>query len=525
MDRLVCGDVGYGKTEVALRAAAAVVFAGKQVAIVVPTTVLAQQHVKIFRERFAPFDIKVGEMSRFTPPADARNVKKALADGSLSVVVGTHAVSGKAVRFADLGLMVIDEEQHFGRAQKEKLARMTRGVHLLTMSATPIPRTLSEARLGLRSLSLIATPPVRRSPVKTTVEPFHDAAVSGALRREQRRRGQSFVVCPRIEDIEPMTERLCEIVPELKVTAIHGKMPAGDIDNAMIAFATGTADVLLATNIIESGLDFPRANTIVVWRPENFGLGQLHQLRGRVGRRSTRAYALFLSDPDSSLTGAAKKRLATLHNHQEQNSGFLVSAHDLDIRGGGDLLSDAQSGHIKVLGLELSEHLLDRALGNNGQEGAGARADLNVEIPRLIPAMYVQDAQIRLALYARIYKCETEADLDKLEDEIDERFGELPIPTQNLIDVARLELDSARLGIIAIDVGEKSAAVTFGPGVAGFDVGVRPDLVWKDERLIFAHESAPSDGLGTIWMLLSHIKVLLESTVQAHAGADGRASR
>jgi transcription-repair coupling factor (superfamily II helicase) len=207
----------------------------------------------VFRERFAPFDIKVGELSRFTPSADARNVKKALADGSLSVVVGTHAVSSKAVRFADLGLMVIDEERHFGRAQKEKLARMARGIHLLTMSATPIPGTLSEARLGLRSLSLIAKPPVQRSPVKTTVEPFHDAAVSVALRREQRRRGQSFVACPRIEDIEPMTDRLREIVPELKITAIHGKMPASDIDRAMMAFAASAADVLLATNIIESG--------------------------------------------------------------------------------------------------------------------------------------------------------------------------------------------------------------------------------------------------------------------------------
>lgn len=505
MDRLVCGDVGYGKTEVALRAAAAAAFAGKQIAIVVPTTVLAQQHLKTFRDRFAPFDIEVGELSRFTPACDARAVKKALADGSLSIVIGTHSLSGKGVRFADLGLVVIDEEQHFGRLQKEKLARMSRGIHLLTMSATPIPRTLSEARMGLRSLSLISTPPVRRSPVGTIVEPFHDATVASALRREKRRRGQSFVVCPRIDDIEPMAERLRDIVPELKITAIHGKMRAVDIDSAMLSFTAGAADVLLATNIIESGLDFPRANTIVVWRPEKFGLGQLHQLRGRVGRRSTRAFALLLSEPDSSLTGAAKKRLATLRDHQEQNSGFLISAHDLDIRGGGDILSEQQSGHIKVLGLELSEHLLDRALRNERPELDQPRADLNLDTPLLLPATFIPDPQIRIGLYARLFRCNTETDLDNLEDEIHERFGDLPNPAQNLIDAARLQLESARLRIVKIDIGEKSAAATFGEGTVEFDVSDQPNLAWNDGRLIYDYRDPANSRLGTLRTLLSLI--------------------
>jgi transcription-repair coupling factor (superfamily II helicase) len=503
MDRLIGGDVGYGKTEIALRAAAASVFAGKQVAVAVPTTVLARQHLETFRRRFEAFGVKVELLSRFTSTSDARAIKKQLADGSLSVVIGTHTLAGKAVRFKDLGLLVIDEEQHFGLAQKAKLAALADGLHLLTMTATPIPRTMSEAQAGLRSLSIIATAPVRRMPVKTTVGTFHDATVASALRREHRRRGQSFLVCPRIEDIAFMEKRLGDLVPDLKIVVLHGKMPAADIDNAMLQFAAGEADILLATNIIESGLDLPRANTMVVWRPDKFGLAQLHQLRGRVGRRATRAFALFLTDPDGKVTGAAAKRLETLRKFDASGSGFLISASDLDLRGGGDLGSDKQSGHIQLLGPDLSAHLLHRALGS-AKHLFDPRPEVRSDIPALLPDSYIQDETIRLELYSRIFRCKDAREIEAIEDEIEERFGDPPQEAHNLLGLARFELDCIHLGITSVEAGPRSIAVTFASEhrklPARFDDD--DDLTWKDGRLIFKRASTPAARMAALSQLV-----------------------
>jgi transcription-repair coupling factor (superfamily II helicase) len=502
MDRLVCGDVGYGKTEVALRAAAATVFAGKQVAVAVPTTVLARQHLETFRRRFSPFGIRVRLLTRLTTAADARAIKKELAGGTVSIVIGTHTLAGKGVKFKDLALLVVDEEQHFGKAQKTRIEALADGLNLLTMTATPIPRTLNEARAGLRSLSIIGTPPVRRMPVKTIIEPFHEATVAAALRREHRRRGQSFVVCPRIEDIAPMAQRIRELVPELKTITLHGRMPAADIDGAMMNFAAGDADILLATNIIESGLDLPRANTIIVWRPDKFGLAQLHQLRGRVGRRNTISFALFLTDPGSAVSGAATKRLETLRKLDGHGAGFLISAGDMDLRGGGDLLSEKQSGHIQLLGADLSRQLLEQALGHaNLALLVDKRPEVRLDIPTLLPPSYVKDVGIRLELYARIFRCGNDSQLEELEDEIEERFGELPAEARDLVGLARFELACARAGILSIEVGPKSLAATFDSRrMHELPESFHADdqLEWNDGRLIYRRAAASAERLAML---------------------------
>jgi transcription-repair coupling factor (superfamily II helicase) len=362
MDRLVCGDVGFGKTEVALRAAAAAALSGRQVAIVAPTTVLVRQHLATVRRRFRGLGIAVGHLSRLAKPAEAKAVKEGLADGSIRVVVGTHAVAAKGVSFRDLGLVVIDEEQRFGAAQKTRLHAMAGDAHVLTLTATPIPRTLQAALVGLQELSLITTPPARRRPIRTFLTPFDAVTAREALVRERARGGQSFVVCPRVEDIAPMAERLAKLVPELQVFTAHGKMPADAIDDAMVRFADGEGDVLLATNIIESGLDVPRANTMLVWRPDRFGLAQLHQLRGRVGRGRVRGVCYLLTDPAAKIPEATLKRLSTLEALDRLGAGFAISARDLDMRGAGDLLGEEQAGHLKLIGSGLYQHLLERAL-------------------------------------------------------------------------------------------------------------------------------------------------------------------
>jgi transcription-repair coupling factor (superfamily II helicase) len=529
MDRLVCGDVGYGKTEVALRAAAATVFAGRQVAVAVPTTVLARQHLETFRRRFSPFGVQVRLLSRFTPAADARAIKKELAGGTVSIVIGTHTLAGKGVKFKDLALLVVDEEQHFGKAHKTSLAALADGLNLLTMTATPIPRTLNEARAGLRSLSIIGTPPVRRMPVKTIVEPFHEATVAAALRREHRRRGQSFLVCARIEDIAPMAQRIRELVPELKTITLHGRMPAADIDGAMMTFAAGHADILLATNIIESGLDLPRANTIIVWRPDKFGLAQLHQLRGRVGRRSTISFALFLTDPGSAVSGAATKRLETLRKLDSHGAGFLISAGDMDLRGGGDLLSEKQSGHIQLLGADLSRHLLDQALGHaNLAPFIDKRPDVRLDIPTLLPPSYVKDVGIRLELYARIFRCGSDSQLEELEDEIEERFGELPAEARDLIGLARFELACARTGILSVEVGPKSLAATFDSRrMRELPKRFRDDdqLEWNEGRLIYRRAAASMERLAVLEAFATTIGDFISSGVDQKARLSPKQAR
>nr|WP_316190853.1 DEAD/DEAH box helicase [Bradyrhizobium sp. SZCCHNS2096] len=458
MDRIVCGDVGFGKTEVALRAAAAAVLAGKQVAVVVPTTVLARQHVETFRKRFAPLGIEVGNLSRVASAAEARQVREGLKSGELKVVVGTLSLASKDVRFADLGLIILDEEQHFGAAEKATLSGLNKNGHRLWMSATPIPRTLAAGLTGLRDLSVIATPPAHRVPVVTKVAPLSDIAIAAALVREHRRNGQSFVICPRIQDLDPMLASIHSLAPELRIITIHGKLPADEIDERLMDFVEGKADVLLATNIVESGLDIPRANTIVVCWPERFGLAQLHQLRGRVGRGGIRAFAYFLTEGGSD---RSEKRLAVLEELNRPGAGFAISARDLDLRGGGDMLSDRQSGHMQVFGPTLYGHLLTLALDGD-RDGMGALwvPELNLPIAELLPSVYVQSEAVRLEIYARAARCRSYDELEELEDETLRRFGKLPPAATNFFAVARLRVSCRERGIMRLDVGPEAIAAT-----------------------------------------------------------------
>lgn len=462
MDRVICGDVGFGKTEVALRAAAAVVLSGKQVAIAVPTTVLARQHVATFRKRFAPFDIEVGNLSRATSGAETRETKEGLRSGRIRVVVGTQALTSKDVKFHDLGLVVIDEEQHFGAAEKAKLSGLAKNVHTLWMSATPIPRTLAAGLAGFRDLSVIASPPVHRLPVATKIAPLSDAAIASALLREQRRHGQSFLICPRIQDLEPMLARVQAVAADLRIVCLHGKLPADEIDDRMMTFVEGKADVLLATNIVESGLDIPRANTIVVCWPEKFGLAQLHQLRGRVGRGGIRAFAFLLTE---SASGQSEKRLAVLEEFSRPGAGFAISERDLDLRGAGDLFSEQQSGHVQVFGPVLYSHLLKMA-SEKVDDGRSVVwvPDLNLPVADMLPEGYVQSAPVRLEVYARAARCASEDELDDLEEETSRRFGPLPQAARDFFSVTRLRLDCKRRGIVRLDVGESAVAATFLPG-------------------------------------------------------------
>jgi transcription-repair coupling factor (superfamily II helicase) len=462
MDRVICGDVGYGKTEVALRAAAAVALSGRQVAIAVPTTVLARQHVATFRRRFGPLGIEVGNLSRTMSAPETRRTKEGLRRGTLQVVVGTQALTSKAVKFADLGLVIIDEEQHFGAAEKAKLSSLAKGVHTLWMSATPIPRTLAAGLAGFRDLSVIATPPVHRLPVVTRVAPLSDAAIAAALLREQRRHGQSFLICPRIQDLEPMLARVQSAAPDLRITCLHGRLPAEEMDDRMMSFVNGESDVLLATNIVESGLDIPRANTIVVCWPERFGLAQLHQLRGRVGRGGTRAFAHLLTESHSE---ESEKRLAVLEEFSKPGAGFAIAERDLDLRGAGDLFSERQSGHVQVFGPVLYGHLLKLASEKTGDGGTDLWVpDLNLPSADMLPADYVQSEAVRLEVYGRVARCRNDDDLEYLEVETARRFGRLAPAARDFFAIARLRLDCKRRGITKLDVGPEAVAATFLPG-------------------------------------------------------------
>ena len=461
MDRVICGDVGFGKTEVALRAAAAVALAGKQVAIAVPTTVLARQHLATFRKRFSPLGIEVASLSRAVPGAETRETKESLRRGKLKVVVGTQALASRDVKFADLGLVIIDEEQHFGAAEKAKLSSLAKGVHTLWMSATPIPRTLAAGLAGFRDLSVIATPPVQRLPVVTKVAPLSDTAIASALLREQRRRGQSFLICPRIQDLEPILARVQAVAPDLRIICLHGRLPADDLDDRMMSFVEGKADVLLATNIVESGLDIPRANTIVVCWPEKFGLAQLHQLRGRVGRGGIRAFAYLLTQASSE---QSEKRLSVLEEFSRLGAGFDISERDLDLRGAGDLFSERQSGHMQVFGPILYSHLLKLASEKAGEGIDLWVPDLNLPLPDLLPASYVHSEAVRLEIYGRVARCRDEDDLEDLLDETARRFGKLPPAARDFFAMATLRLACKQRGILRLDVGPEAVAATFLPG-------------------------------------------------------------
>jgi len=466
MDRLICGDVGFGKTEVALRAAFDAVMGGKQVAVVVPTTLLARQHAKNFTERFRPFPVKVGQLSRLVGNVEQKAVKAGLADGTIDIVVGTHALLSKTIRFKDLGLLIIDEEQHFGVSHKEKLKQLRAEVHVLTLTATPIPRTLQLALTGVRELSIIASPPVDRLAVRTFISPFDPLVVREALLRERYRGGQAFYVVPRIEDLAERKEFLDKHVPEMRVAVAHGQMPAGVLEDIMSAFYEGKYDVLLSTTIVESGLDIPTANTLIVHRADRFGLAQLYQLRGRVGRSKTRAYALFTLPVDKKITAQAERRLKVLQSLDTLGAGFQLASHDLDIRGAGNLLGDEQSGHIKEVGFELYQQMLEEAVASLKAGISEPVADrwspqITIGTPVLIPDEYVADLSVRLALYRRLADLDDEREIDAFGAELVDRFGKLPIEVKHLLRIVAIKALCRRANVEKIDAGPKGAVLTF----------------------------------------------------------------
>jgi transcription-repair coupling factor (superfamily II helicase) len=466
MDRLICGDVGFGKTEVALRAAFTTALNGKQVAVVTPTTLLARQHTKIFTERFRGFGANVVQASRLVPNAQLNAVKADLAAGRADIVIGTHALLGKGVAFKDLGLVVIDEEQHFGVVHKEKLKTLRAEVHVLTLTATPIPRTLQLALTGVRDLSIIASPPVDRLAVRTFVTPFDPITVREALLREKYRGGQAFYVCPRIEDLAGAKDFLDKNVPEVRVGVAHGQMPPTALDDIMSAFYDGKYDVLLSTTIIESGLDIPTANTLIVHRADLFGLSQLYQLRGRVGRSKLRAYALFTLPAKKAITLQAERRLKVLQSLDTLGAGFQIASHDLDIRGAGNLLGDEQSGHIKEVGFELYQQMLEEAVlslkaGITTQVADRWSPQITVGTPVLIPEDYVADLSVRLALYRRLAEIEDERDIESLAAEMVDRFGPLPGEVEHLLQIVAIKALCRRANVEKLEAGPKGVVLSF----------------------------------------------------------------
>ena len=469
MDRLVVGDVGFGKTEVAMRAAFVAALAGMQVAVVCPTTLLARQHYRSFVERFRGFPINIKPLSRFVSAKDANANREGLADGTVDICIGTHALLAKGIKFKTLGLLVIDEEQHFGVTHKERLKEMRSEVHVLTLTATPIPRTLQLSLTGVRDLSIIATPPVDRLAIRTYVSEFDTITIREALLRERFRGGQSFYVVPRISDIHEVEEFLRTHVPEVSFVVAHGQLAAGDLDDKMNAFYDGRFDVLVATSIVESGLDIPTANTMIVHRADMFGLSQLYQIRGRVGRAKTRAYCFITTKPRQKLTPQATKRLRLLGSLDSLGAGFNLASHDLDLRGAGNLLGEEQSGHIREVGYELYQSMLEDTIAKikSGELSGLSVADdqwapqINLGVPVLIPESYVSDLDVRLGLYRRLSGLATKVELEGFAAELIDRFGPLPREVNTLMLVIRIKAMCKRAGISRLDAGPKGATVQF----------------------------------------------------------------
>ncbi|MBI1181770.1 MAG: transcription-repair coupling factor [Alphaproteobacteria bacterium] len=469
MDRLICGDVGFGKTEVALRTAFIASLEGRQVALIAPTTLLVRQHYKSFTERFQGLPVRIGQLSRLVSAKEAKLTRDGLADGTVDIVIGTHALLGKAIKFRDLGLLIIDEEQHFGVRHKERLKQLREDVHVLTLTATPIPRTLQLAMSGMRGLSIIATPPVDRLAVRTFVMPFDPLAVREALLREHYRGGQSYYVCPRIADLPEIEKFLREEVPEVKFAVAHGQMGAEQLEDVMNAFYDNRFDVLLSTTIIESGIDIPTVNTMIIHRADQFGLAQLYQLRGRIGRSKLRAYAYLTVPPGRTLTKTAEKRLKVLQSLDELGAGFTLASHDLDIRGAGNLLGEEQSGHIREVGVELYQHMLEEAVARARSEQTGDAAALeeqwsaavNLGTAVLIPEDYVPDLGIRLGLYRRIAQLATPQEIDGLAAEMIDRFGSLPAEVESLLKIVSIKQLCHQAGVAKLDAGPRGATVSF----------------------------------------------------------------
>lgn len=496
MDRLICGDVGFGKTEVALRAAFVAAMGGAQVAVVVPTTLLARQHYENFIKRFAGLGLRIEQLSRFVSAKDAQRAKDGLADGTVNIVIGTHALFGKTVKFKHLGLVIVDEEQRFGVKQKEYLKEMKANVHVLTLTATPIPRTLQMSLTGVRDLSLIATPPVDRLAIRTFVLPFDPVVIREAILREHHRGGQTFYVCPRIGDMAELEKQLKELVPEVKIITAHGQMSPTELEDRMTAFYDGQYNVLMATQIIESGLDIPTANTMIVHRSDLFGLSQLYQIRGRIGRSKLRAYAYLTYAPQVKLTPLAQKRLEVIETLDTLGSGFQLASHDMDIRGAGNLLGEEQSGHIREVGVELYQQMLEEAVAE-ARSGAGHAEiaedrwspQINIGTSVLIPENYVEDLNVRMSLYRRLSELEDQAEIEGFAAELIDRFGPIPEEVENLMDIMAIKQLCRRAGVDRVEAGPKGAVIGFHndtppsvpnlmiwiQGRAGGTVKMRPD--------------------------------------------------
>ncbi|MHA6288553.1 transcription-repair coupling factor [Maricaulis sp. CAU 1757] len=529
MDRLICGDVGFGKTEVALRAAFVVAMSGQQVAVVAPTTLLARQHYKTFSERFRGWPVKVRHLSRLVGTKEAKATRDGLAEGTVEIVVGTHALLAKNVKFSDLGLLVVDEEQHFGVKHKERLKELRSGVHVLTLTATPIPRTLQLALTGIRDLSLIATPPVDRLAVRTYVAPFDPVSVREALLREKYRGGQAFFVVPRISDLEEATKFLRESVPEVTYVAAHGQMAPTQLEDIMTAFYEGRYDVLLSTTIVESGIDIPTANTLVIHRADRFGLSQLYQLRGRVGRSKTRAYAYLTTPARQKITESAERRLKVMQSLDSLGAGFTLASHDLDLRGGGNLLGEEQSGHIKDVGVELYQSMLEEAVaslrsGGSEEDDQDWSPQINAGAAVLIPDHYVPDLDVRLQLYRRLSSLEDKAEREGFAAELIDRFGPLPQEVETLMRVVAVKALCKQAGVEKVDAGPKGAVVHFrnnrfaDPRGLVEHISKNPAL-WKvrpDQKLVLRAEwDAPEDRLRAIERAMQPLADLARGKAEA----------
>jgi transcription-repair coupling factor (superfamily II helicase) len=522
MDRLICGDVGFGKTEVALRAAFVVAMCGQQVAIVAPTTLLARQHFKTFTERFEGWPIKVRRLSRLVPAKEAAETREELKNGEVEIIVGTHAVLSKQVGFRDLGLVIVDEEQHFGVKHKEKFKELRADVHMLTLTATPIPRTLQMSLSGIREMSIIATPPVDRLAVRTYVTPWDPVVVREALLREKYRGGQAYYVAPRISDLPELERFLREQVPEVKFVVGHGQMAPTQLEEVMSAFYDGQYDVLLSTTIVESGLDIPTANTLIIHRADMFGLSQLYQLRGRVGRAKSRAYAYMTTPSEKQITLSAERRLKVLQSLDSLGAGFQLASHDLDIRGGGNLLGEEQSGHIREIGVELYQQMLEDAVNElktlAGQKGLdndrGWSPQINTGAAVLIPEEYVPDLNVRLSLYRRLSDAEKAQDREALAAELIDRFGPLPPEAGQLLKVVAIKGLCREANVAKIDVGPKGAVVSFrnddfkNPG-ALIEFVAKNQVAWRvrpDNKIVVKGEwETPEQRLNAAERVLSEL--------------------
>jgi transcription-repair coupling factor (superfamily II helicase) len=492
MDRLVCGDVGFGKTEVALRAAFVALADGKQVAVLVPTTLLAEQHFQVFSDRFADLPVKLVELSRFRSPKEVKAALEGLAAGRIDLVIGTHKLIQPDVKFANLGLVIIDEEHRFGVRQKEQLKRLRAEVDVLTLTATPIPRTLAMSLEGIRDFSVIATAPQRRLAIKTFVAPWSRGIIREAALRELKRGGQVYFLHNDIDTIATTASRLGELLPEARIAVAHGQMGERELEQVMREFYAQRVNVLVCSTIIETGIDVPSANTIIIERADRFGLAQLHQLRGRVGRSHHQAYAYLLTPPEDALSAQARKRLEAIQMMEDLGSGFYLAMHDLEIRGAGEVLGESQSGEMQEVGFQLYAGMLKAAVSalKAGREPdlsapLGVVTEINLHVPALLPESYCSDVHERLVLYKRLANCETLDELDAMQEELVDRFGSLPEPAQAIVACHRLRLVVKPMGVARVDAGPERSTVQFGRHLP-FDPGKLIALVQKDGRIRFA---------------------------------------